>query len=274
MRIKAECSYNGSAFHGWARQIGQRTVEGEIEKAFFTILRSEIKIQAAGRTDAGVHAEGQVFHADLPNLEGRLSDLSYLTNRLNCLLGKDVVLRCLELAPRGFDARFSALSRTYVYRASPSRSSRSLLLNGFVWDLNFTPDLDLLNFLASKIVGLKDFASFALPNPGGTTIRKVEAASWEKVEEGLEKGTFRFTIRSDAFARKMVRFLVGAQICVAADKKPKTWFLEKFSSYRDFPPLAPAEGLTLKKVNYPENGRLEERSQITRAVRRREELGG
>ncbi|MBQ1428013.1 MAG: tRNA pseudouridine(38-40) synthase TruA, partial [Aeriscardovia sp.] len=73
MRIKAECSYNGSSFHGWAKQKGQRTVEGDIEQALFTVLRSEIKIQAAGRTDAGVHAKGQIFHADLPPLEGRLS---------------------------------------------------------------------------------------------------------------------------------------------------------------------------------------------------------
>lgn len=274
MRIKVECSYNGYDFHGWAAQPGQRTVEGEIESALFTILRSKIKIQAAGRTDAGVHAESQVFHADLPRLEGRLSDFSYLKNRVNCLLGKDVVLRKMELAPKGFDARFSALSRTYIYRVSPSRNSRSLLLNGFVWDLNFVPNLDLLNSLASKIVGLKDFASFALPNPGGTTIRKVEAAEWQEVKEGAEGGTVRFIIRSDAFARKMVRFLVGAQICVAAKRRPESWFLEKFSSFRDFPPLAPAEGLSLKEVKYPENEMMEERARITRAVRRREELSG
>ena len=274
MRIKAECSYNGSSFHGWARQAGQRTVEGEIEKALFTILRSEIKIQAAGRTDAGVHAEEQIFHADLPDLNGRLSDFSYLTNRLNCLLGKDIVLRKIEPAPAGFDARFSALSRTYVYRCSPGRSSRALLLNGFVWDLNFTPDLDLLNSLSSNIVGLKDFASFALPNPGGTTIRKVEEACWHRETEGCEKGIIKFTIRSDAFARKMVRFLVGAQICVAANKKPENWFLEKFSLPRDFPPLAPAHGLTLEKVEYPKDDMLENRARITRAVRRKEELGG
>ncbi|MBR4399615.1 MAG: tRNA pseudouridine synthase A [Aeriscardovia sp.] len=274
MRIKVECSYNGSAFHGWARQKGQRTVEGEIERAFFTILRSEIKIQAAGRTDAGVHAAGQVFHADLPNLEGRLADFSYLMNRMNCLLEKDVVLRKVEPAPLGFDARFSALGRTYVYRASPSRSARSLIFNGFAWDLNFAPDLNLLNFLASSIVGLKDFASFALPNPGGTTIRRVEEARWEKAEEGPEKGLIRFTIRADAFARKMVRFLVGGQICVAAKKKPASWFLEKFSSSRDFPPLAPACGLTLEKVDYPRDELLEERSRVTRAVRHRDELSG
>ena len=274
MRIKAECSYNGSSFHGWAKQKGQRTVEGEIEQALFTILRSEIKIQAAGRTDAGVHANGQIFHVDLPVLEGKLSDFSYLTNRINCLLEKDVVIRKIEQAPSGFDARFSALSRTYIYRCSCGRSSRSLMLNGFVWDLNFIPDLKLLNSLASNIVGLKDFASFALPNPGGTTIRKVEAASWKEIEKGPEKGIIEFTIRSDAFARKMVRFLVGAQICVAANKKPESWFLEKFSSSRDFPPLAPSHGLTLEKVEYPKDEMLEERAHATRAVRRREEIGG
>lgn len=274
MRIKVECSYNGSAFHGWARQTGERTVQGEIERALSTVLRSEIRIQVAGRTDAGVHAKAQIFHADLPPLEGRLSDLSYLCNRVNCLLGKDAALKRAEPAPSGFDARFSALSRTYVYRVSPSRSSRSLFLNGFVWDLNFEPDLSLLNSLTPSILGLKDFASFALPNPGGTTIREVKEAHWEKGEGEIGSGTLKFTIRADAFARKMVRFLVGAQICVASGKKPANWFFDKFGSYRDFPPLAPAEGLTLEKVDYPEDGMLEARTEITRAVRKKEELGG
>lgn len=274
MRIKVECSYNGSAFHGWARQTGQRTVQGEIERALSTLLRSEVKIQVAGRTDAGVHARAQIFHADLPALEGRFSDLSYLVNRANSLLGKDVALKKAEEAPAGFDARFSALSRTYIYRISPFRSSRSLFLNGFVWDVNFEPDLNLLNSLAPAILGLKDFASFALPNPGGTTIREVKEARWDRAEGAIESGTLQFTIRADAFARKMVRFLVGAQICVAGGKKPASWFFDKFKAYRDFPPLAPAEGLTLEKVDYPEDGMLETRAQITRAVRKREEIGG
>lgn len=196
MRLRLDLAYDGSTFHGWARQPGLRTVQGIFEEVLHTVLRiaaddedEPLRLVVAGRTDTGVHASHQVCHLDVAEKTvercvGHMDvpAIEALKRRLRHDLPDDITLHDISIAPEGFDARFSALERTYVYRiADGSVPAADPRLRGFVLRIEDELDIDAMNEAAAMTIGLHDFGSFATPNPGGTTIRKVKQARWQRV---------------------------------------------------------------------------------------------
>ena len=308
VRLRLDLAYDGGGFHGWARQPGLRTVQGCIEHALSLITgvrRSqggiahrqvvwEPRLVVAGRTDTGVHASHQVAHLDIPEavLEAcrghmGVDGVSALERRLRHLLPADIVLLGLRLAPTGFDARFSALERTYLYRVSQGGQPGDPRMRGYVLDMEGSLDLPAMNEAAAECIGLHDFGSFARPNPGGTTIRKVLAAHWDQVptvnlfgaDPGrsavgylpsfMESGLTVFRIVADAFAHNMVRSLVAACIQVGQGRRSVQWFADKVAHPLREGSTGPidARGLTLEHVAYPPDDELAERAQAIRARR-------
>jgi tRNA pseudouridine38-40 synthase len=198
--------YDGSAFRGWAKQPGQRTVQEELERALAVVRREETKLTVAGRTDAGVHAWGQVasHQGDPANVRS-----------LNSLLPDDVAVISSEKAADGFDARADATSRTYCYRVW-NRPERPALLRGRVLWCSYRLDPGLLSASAQLLLGSHDFEAFTLSQqPYDSYRRTVARAEWIQRERVLE-----FWIEGDAFTRRMVRGLVANQIDVARGAKP------------------------------------------------------
>lgn len=195
MRLRIDLGYDGGGFYGWALQPNIRTVQGEIENAIRRVLRvppddpdDPIRLVVAGRTDTGVHASHQVCHIDinastLSRAKGHMqvSAVTALEHRLQRIVPSDIAIHSISAAPTGFDARFSALERTYVYRIADRGSEVDPRLRGCVLHIDDVLDIDKMNQAASMTVGLHDFGSFATPNPGGTTIREVKRASWERI---------------------------------------------------------------------------------------------
>lgn len=303
MRLRLDLAYDGSGFYGWAKQPDLRTVQGVLEEALHKVLRvnksdasEPLRLSVAGRTDTGVHASYQVCHLDvsesvLQNCVGHtnLTPVKALEYRLCGVLPKDISIHSVSIAPSGFDARFSALDRTYVYRISDAANRANLdpRMRGFVLQLDYDLNVDAMNQAASLIVGLHDFGSFARPNPGGTTIRCVKKAVWNRVFVGsclskstgkipcIENGLLEFTIVADAFAHNMVRSLVGACVQVGCAKRSVDWFKNKIENpirEGSTGPIA-ANGLTLEYVEYPKDEELGARANAIRAKRTIEELG-
>ncbi|WEV74409.1 tRNA pseudouridine synthase A [Bifidobacterium sp. ESL0798] len=195
MRLRIDLAYDGGGFHGWAKQPGLRTVQGVVETALHTVMRvpaddtdEPLRLVVAGRTDTGVHAAHQVCHLDVeePTLDRCVGHMQVpaveaLRRRLSHDLPDDIALHGVQVAPDGFDARFSALERTYVYRIADGTRSADPRMRGFVWKLEDTLDIPIMNEAAVMTIGLHDFGSFATPNPGGTTIREVKQAIWQRV---------------------------------------------------------------------------------------------
>ena len=303
MRLRLDLAYDGGDFYGWAKQPTLRTVQGVLEDALHKVLRvnksdasEPLRLSVAGRTDTGVHASYQVCHLDvsefvLQNCVGHtnLTPVKALEYRLCGVLPKDISIHSVSIAPSGFDARFSALDRTYVYRISDAANRANLdpRMRGFVLQLDYDLNVDAMNQAASLIVGLHDFGSFARPNPGGTTIRCVKKAVWNRVFQGsclskstgkipsIENGLLEFTIVADAFAHNMVRSLVGACVQVGCAKRSVDWFKNKIENpirEGSTGPIA-ANGLTLEYVEYPKDEELGARANAIRAKRTIEELG-
>lgn len=188
-------AYDGGGFHGWAKQPDLRTVQGVVEDSLHTVLRvsaddarEPLRLVVAGRTDTGVHAVHQVCHLDvgeqtLNRCVGHMAvpPVEALRRRLIHDLPDDISLHNVQVAPEGFDARFSALQRTYVYRIADGARPADPRMRGFVWKLEDTLDIPAMNEAATMTIGLHDFGSFATPNPGGTTIREVKQAVWRRV---------------------------------------------------------------------------------------------
>ncbi|EPI42332.1 tRNA pseudouridine synthase A [Gardnerella vaginalis] len=305
MRLRLDLAYDGGGFYGWAKQPVLRTVQGEIESALHTVLRvpegevaEPLRLTVAGRTDTGVHASHQVCHLDVS--EGilnrcightELDGVSALEYRLRHVLPQDISLHSVSVAPYGFDARFSALERTYVYRISDGscQSGHDPRMRGFVLKLDDVLDVEAMNKAARLMIGLHDFGSFARPNPGGTTIRKVIEARWERVGKSLEdarieigtgcvppveQGLIEFTIVADAFAHNMVRSLVNASVQIGCGKRSLDWFVEKIHTplrEGSTGPIA-SQGLTLEYVAYPPDDELATRAEQIRARRDSAEL--
>lgn len=298
MRIRLDFAYDGSGFYGWAKQPNLRTVQGELESALHKVLRvpecdsvNPLRLTVAGRTDTGVHASHQVCHLDvsqdvLENCIGHMScdSLSALEYRLRHVLPQDIAIHCVSAAPDGFDARFSALERTYVYRIV-DKSGFAFVdprMRGFVLQVDYALNVDCMNQAAKMMVGLHDFGSFAKPNPGGTTIREVKKAYWNRISQcacdrlvpHLEQGLLEFTIVADAFAHNMVRSLVNASVQIGMSKRSLDWFDDKIHNpvrEGSTGPIAP-HGLTLENVAYPCDSDLALRANAIRARRDISEL--
>lgn len=240
-RYKAILAYDGSAFSGFQRQAGARTVQGDVESALRGIGWRARTIYAAGRTDSGVHAAGQVIAFDLEWQHG----LADLQNALNAHLPPDVAVRAVEEAAAEFHPRYAAASRRYAYRIffDPVRDP---LRERYAWRLWPAPDSGLLPRLAVQLVGTHDFAAFGTPpKTGGSTQRTVIDAGW-----AFPQGEAVFTIEANAFLFRMVRRIVQAQIETAQGRLSEADFAGYLSGGEMVQGLAPAQGLTLESVRF------------------------
>lgn len=273
-RIRLDIAYDGTAFHGWAKQPGMRTVQGTLETAITRIIGEDVQLVVAGRTDAGVHATGQVAHLDLTeaHLErmrgSRKSvDISALANRVNGIVGRDadVAVRTSAEAPQGFDARFSPLWRRYEYRIADDRTPTNPLRRHDTTHVLGSLDIDAMDALGATLVGLHDFAAFCKPRPEATTIRTLLSFTWRRDDSGVVIAD----IAADAFCHSMVRALVGASVAVGLGKLDVDRVLALRNAGQrtsEFKVLA-ARGLTLVEVAYPPNEELAARAEQTRARR-------
>ena len=263
IRLRIDLAYDGTRFSGWARQPGLRTVQQLVEDAMGKVLRlpEPPQVTVAGRTDAGVHARGQVIHVDAPSGSALPS-----VRWLNALLDDDVHVRRLTVAAPGFDARFSALARRYGYRlcdggvaaADPLRRRDTL-----VWPRRL--DGDAMNRAARGLVGEHDFAAYCKRRAGATTVRRLIELSWARTDGQV----WEATVRADAFCHSMVRALVGAMIAVGEGRRDPQWPAAVLAAgVRDPGVLVvPAHGLCLEEVSYPPDEALAERAAETRRVR-------
>lgn len=274
VRLRLDIGYDGTDFAGWATQAGQRTVAGVIDDALSTVFRTPVVVRAAGRTDTGVHATGQVAHVDvpedaLPHAQPRSrregdAEFTPLVRRLARLLPTDVRVRDIVRAAPGFDARFSALRRHYSYRLSLAPYGVEPAEARFVTPWAKPLDLDAMGAASRELLGLNDFAAFCRARPGATTIRDLQRLEWER--DGMYV-TARVT--ADAFCWNMVRSLIGALLAVGEGRRSAEWIaglLDETRRSSDFA-AAPARGLTLVGVDYPPDDELEARNRVTRDVR-------
>ncbi|MGW5365062.1 tRNA pseudouridine(38-40) synthase TruA [Actinopolymorpha pittospori] len=275
MRLRLDVAYDGTSFAGWAAQPGQRTVEGELEEALVRVLRLDgpVAVTCAGRTDAGVHARGQVCHVDVPTTafaatSGRSSrspELA-LTTRLLGTLPPDIRVRRVVVAPDGFDARFSALWRRYAYRICDDPAAEDPLRRFEILEHHRRPlDVPAMNAAAGRMLGEHDFAAFCRRREGATTIRRLLELSWERESSGL----LVCRVVADAFCHSMVRALVGALLRVGEGARPDDWPARVLSGkVRDSGVnVVPARGLTLEEVGYPPADALAARADEARRKR-------
>nr|WP_286169241.1 tRNA pseudouridine(38-40) synthase TruA [Actinospica acidiphila] len=255
-----DLSYDGTAFSGWAKQAGgRRTVQGEIEDALRTVTRSAttFELTVAGRTDAGVHARGQVAHVDLPR-EVWAEHRPKLLKRLAGRLPKDVRVWALREAPEGFDARFSAIWRRYAYRVTDNPGGVDPLLRNHVLWHDWPLDVDAMNEAARGLLGEHDFAAYCKRREGATTIRTLQQLSLVRGDDGI----ITATVRADAFCHNMVRSLIGALLFVGDGHRAPDWPAKVLAAgVRDSAVhVVRPHGLTLEEVGYPADELLAARS--------------
>jgi tRNA pseudouridine38-40 synthase len=266
VRLRIDLSYDGSAFSGWAAQPGRRTVEDVLAAALGRALRlpSAPKLTVAGRTDAGVHARGQVAHLDV-RAEAWAGAADRAVARLAGLLPADVRVRAVGPAPEGFDARFSALWRRYSYRVCDDEAAADpLRRHETLWHFRRL-DLAAMNQAARSLLGEHDFAAFCRKREGATTIRALRALDWHRDAHG----TAAAAVVADAFCHNMVRALVGALLAVGEGRRPPGWPAAVLAAGIRDPGVrvVPPHGLCLEEVGYPPAGDLAARAAASRHVR-------
>lgn len=260
IRVRLDISYDGTDFIGWARQPGLRTVQGVLEDSLSKVYREPIQLTVAGRTDAGVHAEGQVAHFDLT----AEFDGPKLVHRMARFLPKDVRIKDARPAPPEFDARFSAIRRHYAYRLTTAPYGAEPLLARSVVPCRSTVDLDAMREASRKLLGLHNFAAFCRRREGATTVRELQRFDWQRDGDLLVA-----YVSADAFCWSMVRSLVGAVLAVGEGRRSPEWVgdllreTERSSSVT----VAPAHGLSLIAVDYPDDADLAARNIQTREMR-------
>ncbi|THJ66396.1 tRNA pseudouridine(38-40) synthase TruA [Arthrobacter echini] len=289
LRIRLDIAYDGTAFSGWARQPGLPTVQGVLEDALLLVLGRPARLTVGGRTDAGVHARGQVAHVDLTTAEwngvarGRAVDparalLRRMSGAVNRILNDTadqgrsgrrrvpaVVVRSAGVVPEAFDARFSALWRRYSYAIAdidagqdPLRRTTTLWYPGAL-------DVALLNDGAAHLLGVQDFAAFCKAREGATTIRELQRYEFVRGPDGV----ITAQVQADAFCHSMVRALIGSTLRVGAGEKPPTWLAERLAArVKDARSiLAAAHPLVLEEISYPPDAEVGARAELTRARR-------
>jgi len=291
VRLRLDLAYDGTGFAGWARQAGGlRTVQGVLEEALAVAVGRapgpEPRLVVAGRTDAGVHATGQVAHLDVPDdalphaypRHARPDEPEFqpLVHRLSRFLPEHVRVREIVRAPAGFDARFSALRRHYAYRLSLAPYGVEPQLARYVTPWTKPLDVEAMATASRYLLGLNDFAAFCRHRPGATTIRDLQRLDWVRETAGRGEATRGATtdlvtayVTADAFCWSMVRSLVGALLAVGEGRREPSWcatLLGAESRSSDFA-AAPARGLTLTGVDYPPDDQLAARIGVTRDLR-------
>jgi tRNA pseudouridine38-40 synthase len=239
----------------------RRTVCGVLAGALTVVLREPVALTVAGRTDAGVHATGQVAHADLP------ADLDpeWLVRRLARLLPPDVRVRAVTPVPAEFDARFSALRRHYRYRVATAAHGAEPLRAHDTVSWPHPLHLDAVSAASERLLGEHDFAAFCKRREGATTVRALQRLSWTREPDGVVCAA----VSADAFCHSMVRSLVGALLDVGRGRRAPDWpagLLLRGERASEVP-VAPAHGLTLVGVDYPPAAELAARASATRRLR-------
>ena len=256
LRLRLEVAYDGSGFRGFAAQAGQRTVAGVLAEAIGTVARHPVELTCAGRTDAGVHALGQVAHVDVdPSV-----DPARLVKAVNAMLGPAVVLRSAEVAAPGFDARRSALGRRYRYLVLQAGGPHPLLA-GQAWLVRHDLDLRAMAAGADALVGEHDFRAFCRRPPGAgpadPLVRVVTDATWRQERpgpDGLRPGErlLRFEVTARSFCHQMVRTMVGILVDVGRGRRRPSDVVALLRSgdRSHATTVAPPHGLCLLSVDY------------------------
>jgi len=316
VRLRLDISYDGTDFCGWARQPGLRSVQGEVESALRAALRIDpaipVRVAVAGRTDAGVHALGQVCHADVPAAAWSASagpagtDLTgsgpagtgltgtdpspqgpvdVVRRRCNGLLPRDIRVRAIEVAPPGFDARWSASWRRYLYCVADRPSAQDPMTRGHVLWRPRELDVPAMNAAAAAFLGEHDFTAYCRARSGASSVRTIHEIRWVRPGPPDSGGDMpaegprparpaadlpvEFWIRADAFCHSMVRSLVGVHLAVGEGRWPVQRPAELLEAGVRVPSIeaAPAHGLTLVEVAYPAAAGLSAQAERARRYR-------
>ena len=245
LRLRIDLAYDGTNYSGWAKQPDRRTLQEEIETALSTITQSTVETIVAGRTDAGVHATGQVIHVDVAETTV-LEDLAF---KLNRMLDEDIRINAVAVVKGAFHARFSALRRYYTYKIMDSNAAVPPLNRFDITPWYRALDMDLLNSASALLIGEHDFAAYCKFREGSTTVRNLVRFDWIRNEQRVLVAE----LVADSFCYSMVRNLVGAAVCVAEGRFGPDWIeatllnKERISDSLVFP----SRGLTLRHVDFP-----------------------
>jgi tRNA pseudouridine38-40 synthase len=265
-RVRMDVSYDGRDFSGWAVQPNRRTVAGVLIEALERLFGAETPfgMTVAGRTDAGVHATGQVCHADLPSVAYQRIAASLL-RRLAGLMPGDARVRAISVVPRSFDARFSATFRRYEYRVADTTWGPEPLRRHDTVGWPRPLDLDRLRQAAAPLIGEHNYAAYCKRKDHATTVRAITELRWRRDPDGVAVAT----VQADAFCQAMVRSLVGAMLAVSDGRREPPWTAEllELTERCSQVVVAPAHGLTLIAVGYPAEAEYAERAETTRRLR-------
>lgn len=296
IRLRLEIAYDGALFCGWARQPGMRSVQAELESALRAVLRVEegihVRVAVAGRTDAGVHAVGQVCHCDVPAaawaassgwrgasttapggaLGAGAQSALIVRRRVNGVLPPNLRVRRVGVAPAGFDARWSALWRRYSYLVADDPAGQDPRTRGHVLWHPRALDVEAMAAAASPFVGEHDFSAFCRAREGASSVRTIHDIGWRRVGPGAGGASpVEFSVRADAFCHSMVRALIGAFIAVGDGRWPIERPAQLLDAAERVPMVvtAPAHPLTLVEVGYPRDGELATQAERARRWRGR-----
>ena len=252
-RFRIDLAYDGTDFAGWAKQPKLRTVRGELLRALqqiFGASSDDFFMRVGGRTDAGVHADHQVCHVDLSDTQlSRLGRNPLSAARLNSLLPTDVAILKVLKAPKGFDARFSSIGRSYVYAIADANCKPNPKQTRYTLTVSKELSLEKMSAAGKKLLGLRDFGAFCKPRPGATTIRNLRKLAVKRSGDGR----ILIEVSADAFCHNMVRALVGALIAAGEGRITPTELskiqqeAKRTSAFKVVGP----QGLTLTKISYP-----------------------
>jgi tRNA pseudouridine38-40 synthase len=251
---RAIVEYDGTGLLGFQIQTQGRTVQGEIENVLQRLTQTPVRVTGAGRTDAGVHASGQVIAFRAP-WKHSLTDLH---RAINALLPEDISFRSLDLAPEGFHPRFSAIKRCYRYQIG-QWPGHSPLRSRYVWELGPDLDIEAMQRAADLLIGSQDFATFGQPPQGDITIREIFSAHWRPDPPYLY-----FDLCANAFLRRMVRTITTALVQIGQGQRPAE-DIPALIAAKDrslAPPPAPARGLILTQVFYPADDELKKQTSV------------
>lgn len=273
-RFRIDLSYDGTDFAGWAKQPNLRTVQGELLRALTEILGQspdDFFMRVGGRTDAGVHADHQVCHIDLNSTQiKRVGRNPLSAQRINSLLPADVAVLEVAEAKPGFDARFSATGRSYVYAIADGQCPPNPKWVRYTLTHPKVLSVEKMNAAAEKLLGLKDFGAFCKPREGATTIRELRKLSVKRERDGR----ILVSVSADAFCHNMVRALVGALIAVGEGRLSATELLKiqkeakRTSAFKVVGP----QGLSLSEIRYPPASQLAKQAEKARNIRSFEEI--
>lgn len=273
-RFRIDFAYDGTDFNGWAKQPGLRTVQGDllaVLEQIFGESENDFGMRVAGRTDAGVHADHQVCHIDLSEAQlKRLGRTPLTATRLNNLLPADIAVHSVTEAADGFDARFSAIGRSYKYLITDGLCKPNPKRARYALSLKKELDVDLMQKATLLLVGLKDFGAFCKPREGATTIRELRTLTVTR----LPDSSVEVFLEADAFCHNMVRAIVGSLIAVGEKRQS----LDELKQMQEAAKrgakvkVVDPRGLTLDAISYPSDEKLAEQAQRARRRRTAEEI--